>query len=167
VKLTPQQIYALPDLSVTYWYDGHNAMVEKALQFVGWGHGEQYILDNDTDRLAVYEKLRVGPAGAPDLRVFALSFDGHSFRDHFFAVVIIRQDDIESQEIVVTNASFWQMAREHVMVVVNKNVGFVGGLTKKDAAIAIPELVVGDGESSIAGEHVSGPDFDPNYSEKL
>lgn len=140
MNLTPTEIYELPDLSAKEWYEGHNAMVEKALQFEGWGHGEDYILNHDTDRLAVFEKIRIGSESRPELNVFALSIDHNAYGHPPFAVVIVRNGDIESQETIVTHATLWQMAREHVMVMVNKNVRTSNGITKRDAEISIPEL---------------------------
>lgn len=148
MNLTPNEIYELPDLSAKEWYEGHNAMVEKALQFEGWGHGEDYILNNDTDRLAVFEKIRIGPENRPELNVFALSIDHNSYGHPPFAVVIVRNGDIETQETIVTHYTLWQMAREHVMVMVNKNIRTRSGITKRDAEILIPEL---DALPSIVG----------------
>ncbi|MBY3433642.1 hypothetical protein HFN89_05715 [Rhizobium laguerreae] len=138
--VTPQEIYELPNLSAREWYEGHNAMVETALQFEGWGHGESYILNSDTDRLAVFEKIRIGPEGRPELNVFALSIDHNAYGHPPFAVVIVRNGDIKNQETVVTHALLWQMAREHVMVMVNKNIRPRTGIAKSDIEISIPEF---------------------------
>lgn len=93
MSMTPREIYDLPTISARYWYEGHNAMVEKALQFEGWGHGEDYILNQDTDRFAVLEKVRIGQDGQV-LNIFALSIDYHVHLFPPFAVVIVRNGDI-------------------------------------------------------------------------
>lgn len=134
--MTPNEIYALSNLSCGYWYDGHNAMVEKALSFQGWGHGEAYILNSDTDRLAVFEKIRVGADDRASLNVYALVFDGNTPGHPPFAVVIVRDGDIATQETIVTHHGLWQMAREHVMVIVNKNIRTPNGITSVDVEIA-------------------------------
>lgn len=138
MPLTPREIYALPDLSAEYWYEGHNAMVERALQFEGWGHGERYILDCDTDRLGVFGKIRIGSDDRPELRVYALSIDHNAARHPPFAIVIIRNGDVDNQETIVTSASLWQMAREHVMITVNKNIRVRNGITNINSEISIP-----------------------------
>lgn len=144
--MTPAEIYSLPDMSCRYWYEGHNAMVEKALDFQGWGHGEAYILNSDTDRLAVFEKIRSGPQDRPSLAVYALAIDANDPGHPPFAVILVREGDLSTQETIVTNYSLWQKAREHVIVTVNKNIKTPGGIAKSDDQIA-----------SLSSYGISGP----------
>jgi len=130
--MTPNELYALPPISVEAWHDCHNEVVEEVLQLDGLDHGYEQIEDNDEGRLVVHKKLHHNVDGERGVTFYALYFDN----DPFALMFTGGRGGRDARDSYVTNAAAWKMARAYALEYINRSVGPEDRVTPGDEELA-------------------------------
>lgn len=116
--MTPDEFYALRNISSEPWYDQYTEIAVEVLQLEGLGYNHSDLERHDTDQLAVHQKLHHDVDGSRGVSVYALYFQNQPFALMFTG----GRSGRDSRTPIVTNASLWSEARKYAMAIMTADV---------------------------------------------
>lgn len=131
--MKPAELYTLPSLSESAWYDDHSKVAIEVLDIDGFDEFSHYpeIRANDDGRLKVAKKLQHFVDFDRAATIYALYFDDKPFA---YATTSGRGGD-DSREQFVTNPDVWRAARNYAVELLSREAELDHEIVSDDADV--------------------------------